>query len=617
MLTNMKIKLYISIALTIIVLNGCKTEAPTTDQKHQVAFIADAHILDIYGGLSDNAYKGVLNPTNNKHVIARTMGSQLNSTRLFNENYFAFLAALDDIVKRGVKHVVLPGDFTDDGQPLNVRGVNRILQQYGKKYNLRFYATVGNHDPVRPFAMPGGKKDFLGADGQAMTIASNKELIRKYNADTITAVVSKDLQFLGYEGIAEELKIAGFYPQESDVYWETPFSAYDYLDYNYKQALPFADIEKRQYAVGNKKIMLPDVSYLVEPVEGLWILSIDANAYVPKEEATQDPDNPANYGGAGIGYNEVIHHKRHLVSWIKSVTQRAKEMNKQLVVFSHYPMIDFNDDSTDEITTLMGEGKMQTYRIPHAIVSQTFAEAGIKVHFAGHMHINDTAERQYSKKNRLINIQVPSLAAYIPAYKLITLDGSNMEVETIVVDSIPRFKELFPLYQREHDYLTAKHTEGIWNEKILSSESYLDFTRWHLTELVRRRFLKKDWPAELREFLMNASGKELMEKCKVQLSEADLKACEEWTGKDMIVDFYRLRNADKLAIDDIGVERVQQYQSIVEAILNGQLINDSNNKAVEKQLVSFAKILKSALNGAPANHFTINLKDNTITSLQN
>lgn len=49
----------------------------------------------------------------------RSMEAQVQSTRLFNENYYAFLAALDDVAHRDIRWVVLPGDLTDDGQFFN------------------------------------------------------------------------------------------------------------------------------------------------------------------------------------------------------------------------------------------------------------------------------------------------------------------------------------------------------------------------------------------------------------------------------------------------------------------------------------------------------------------
>ncbi|WP_232226317.1 hypothetical protein [Flavobacterium sp. ACAM 123] len=38
----------------------------------------------------------------------------------------------------------------------------------------------------------------------------------------------------------------------------------------------------------------------------------------------------------------------------------------------------------------------------------------------------------------------------------------------------------------------------------------------------------------------------------------------QWNGFDLIVDFYRIRSADQLAIRDIGMDRIKQYTMISE-----------------------------------------------------
>lgn len=86
--------------------------------QEKIAFLSDVHFLDLFGQFSDTNFMGFPNPKDGKNVITRTMDSQLRSTRLFNENYFAFLVALEDMVKRDIKIVALPGDFADDGQAL-------------------------------------------------------------------------------------------------------------------------------------------------------------------------------------------------------------------------------------------------------------------------------------------------------------------------------------------------------------------------------------------------------------------------------------------------------------------------------------------------------------------
>ena len=147
--------------------SSCKEKEVEAKGNVRIAFMSDVHLQDIYGTFSDTDYKGIKNPVTGKYNTIRTMKAQLHSTRLFNENYFAFLAALDDAVQRGIKIVALPGDFTDDGQPLNVRALRRILDTYSKKHNMTFLITTGNHDPVRPVEQDAGKKDFLGEGGRA------------------------------------------------------------------------------------------------------------------------------------------------------------------------------------------------------------------------------------------------------------------------------------------------------------------------------------------------------------------------------------------------------------------------------------------------------------------
>ncbi|MFP3632677.1 metallophosphoesterase, partial [Burkholderia sp. SIMBA_045] len=80
-------------------------------------------------------------------------------------------------------------------------------------------------------------------------------------------------------------------------YWETPFSGYSYEDYDLAKAKASAELTARQYEIcsngsgGEFKAdnavncgEITDASYLVEPVEGLWLLAIDANVYIPKTQ---------------------------------------------------------------------------------------------------------------------------------------------------------------------------------------------------------------------------------------------------------------------------------------------------------------------------------------------
>ncbi|WP_242085252.1 metallophosphoesterase family protein [Aestuariivivens sediminis] len=610
----------------------------------QIAVIADVHLQDVYGELSDHNYRGVKNDKNGKYALIRTMGSQLRSTRIFNENYFAFLASLDDVVNRNIKHVLLPGDFSDDGQPLHLRGLKEILDRYSKLHNISFYLITGNHDVVQPFSHDDGKVDFLGIGGKAQPILSSSTLQTSSSNETYPPIVSKDIQNLGYLEVTKLFGNYGFFPQESNLYWESPFSNYNYDNYDFQVAQQMAALENRSRLIPGNDIPLPDISYLVEPISGLWLLALDANTYLKRDLNELNSE----YRNTGEGHNNLLNRKKYLIDWVEKVVKEAQLRDKTLIAFSHYPMIDFNNDASSNIDNLLIGSKMQLNRVPNEDVAQLFAQAGLRIHFGGHMHLNDTGIRTSKEGHTLINIQTPSLAAYKPAYKLLTLKENNLaEIETIVIDSVPGYDTFFELYRQEHDYLKSIGTINIWNDTILSSKSYHELMGWHLKELVRLRFLKSEWPSHFTELLLSLSGKELLmlsqlesglpfdENSKNMLFEnisfsnrwpqietmlnqhkLTLDQFEDWSGEDLIFDIYRLRSADQLAFNDIGTSRLKQYECLTHAFLNSSAMTSVDN-TLSKKMMELMILLDKFMHGAPSIHFEINLNTGEIQSLNN
>ncbi|MCA1918507.1 MAG: metallophosphoesterase [Flavobacterium piscis] len=611
----------------------------------QVAFLSDVHLQDLFGTFSDNDFKSILNTKTGKYTLMRTMASQLHSTRIFNENYFAFIAALEDIAKRKIKYVALPGDYTDDGQPIHVKGLEKILDAYRKKYNIEFFITTGNHDPVGPFAQESGKEDFLGKDGKSQPIYSKEGLYKPNLTIEQPVVVTADIAKMGYLGITNDLKNFGFYPNKKYKFWATPFSTYTSKDYSFEKASKAALLSSRVYNV-SPGFEVPDVSYVVEPVDGLWLMAIDGNVYIPKKN-DGDPKDPKNYSEASTGYNNVLSNKKHLIKWVEEISAQAKQQGKTLIAFSHFPMIDFNDDASAEIKELLGPNKWQLNRVPVEEVAQVFADAGLKIHFGGHMHINDTGVRTTAKGNTLVNIQTPSLAAYIPAYKLLTIKKDNLvDIQTITIDEVLRYDELFDLYKMEYQFLASQNTKDIWNIDILKTKNYHDFTDFHLKELVRLRFLKDDWPESFKNFILNISAKDLLvlanmqsakdfdvilknkENFKKEWSEAESKTDKllsennlkrqdfNWTGYDLLVDFYRFRSADELALVDVGTERAKQYKVVSQLFFENHKEDASKEKPLQNQMRLFLIIFNKFMHEVPADHFTVDLKTGEIKSLK-
>jgi 3',5'-cyclic AMP phosphodiesterase CpdA len=505
------------------------TQPADTVNQTAVAFMSDVHFENIYGDLKSTQFAGI--PTKDgKNATIRTMYAQLTSTRLFNENYFAFRAALDDAYSKGLRLVALPGDISDDAQPINIDGLTDILHEYQAK-GMRFFIAPGNHDPNEPFDDDeAGKNDFLTKDGKEQKIYAVNNAACK--AKDPTVVCTNQLMEQGYDKLLTKLAEFGYAPNKNDVYWETPFTTYADGKYSYDAAAAAADLSKRKFEIcsegegGNYKVAgktysrcanIIDASYLVEPVKGVWLLALDANVHVPNTNF--DPANPTAFKGfdnAGdAGWNKVQTHKIHQMEWIKSVAARAKAQGKQLMAFSHYPTMDFYANQTDAMKAVFKSGAFQVTRMPVAATTAALAATGLPLHIGGHMHFNGSNDYKDSAGNYLVNVQSPSLAVFGAAYKIVSYQSKDViDVQTVGLNSVARHNELFPFYQVEYDYLQGSSAAGDiakrWNRGILDSKSYGEFTRTYFGELSRLRFMSDYWPCEMKEAAMALDARQML-----------------------------------------------------------------------------------------------------------
>ena len=662
----------------------------------QIAFIADAHFHDVYGNFADGSFKGLPNSVSGQNATIRSMYAQLTSTRLFNENYFALIEALDDIVERGIKLVALAGDFSDDGQPVHLRGLQRVLDEYTEKHGIQFFAACGNHDPVRPFAAAGGKSDYLGEGGKEQPVftANHGNSQGHGHPHRLPTIVTSEVAHQGYEAVTASLANHGFCPKPEYLYFATPFSSYSLDNYRYDLACEEALYGRRFHEICHEGtggryrkthytngISIPDTSYLVEPVEGLWLLSIDSNVYVPKAELenTEDLTDFCNFDGSGnAGFTKVLTHKEYLIDWIRDLTREAEQHGKTLVAFSHYPTVEFFNDASDDIEDIFGPGGFDLQRVPEEQVARVLADAGLRLHFGGHMHFNDTGLRHFDDDGFILNIQVPSLAAYVPAYKVLTVgDSEQMEVETIALQDVKRFDELFEHYREEHAYLKEHDPERLWDENILNVKSYYEFTNQHISELTRLRFLPDHWPCDLREMLYSMNGRDMLVLSQLDtditletLKQADagsagsdvcefmasnggtaeipaellpawnkaesraaamaqaagfsLDAMTEWNGFDLATDFYRLRSAGEMAMGDIRCGHIPQYALLAKSLAEHSEPIHLGEKSTEAPVVgdlfktrfsTLFNIMGKFASGKPSRHFTVNMKTGDLTRL--
>lgn len=544
----------------------------------EIAIIADPHFHDTSfrspGAREDFA-------------SVRTLADTVASTRVFNESGPALRAALDDVAARHIRLVVIVGDLLDDGQAFNRTAALALLQDYTTRYGMRFFATPGNHDL---FALAGrhmGKR-FLNADGTHILVTSDRDAPRGRSAGRIvTEVAFCD----GYVAALPDMAQLGYFRRDADLLWESPFDTSDAL-------------EDRTYEVrsddGLTQARMVDASYLVEPVEGLWILSLDANVYKPRsggEEGFIDRSE--------AGWNAVLTDKPFLLSWAGDVARRAAALGKRLLVFSHYPVIGPLNTTLDDEVRLFGRTTFAR-RMPRPAVAEAFAEAGIGVHFSGHWHVNETALLRRGG-DFLVNVAVPSLTAFPAAYKIATFEEESLSIETIPLRDVPGFDAAFQAYGVE------ARRRGADFGGILRTLSYPDFLSRHLAQLVRHRYLPREWPEDFADAVLRLTVGDLF----------GLAGADAGTGThsralsddvlslpfiDMVADWYRLRKGRHLALDEIPDNRLAAYRALMSRYAAGSW----EPTTIQFRLAGFLRMLGQYLASPPSRDFTVDLETGEI-----
>lgn len=566
----------------------------------EIAVISDAHVHD---PLADFGWPGALATGG---LSVRPLSEAARSTRVFNETKGAFLAALDEVVSRGIRHVVLLGDYTDDGQVATTGCFAALLDRYRQAHGLHFYALPGNHDVFADHGRHRTKR-FLRADGASEVVTSDPQRDGAGLPLTVSPAMFCPGQPDGLRAMAEH----GYFGAPGAVYWETPFGT-------------DADPEARSYEVRSRSgatlRRLMDASYLVEPEEGLWLVMIDANVFVPIDGSEAFEDSTS------AGWNALLKHKAFLLSWIADLTARANASGKRLVVFSHYPVLDPLDGTREEEMALIGPTET-TGRIPQAEVGAALMAAGVQLHLSGHLHVNDTACLRADGRS-LVNVAVPSLGGFPAAIKILSFEDNTIAVETVGFDDLPLDPAIMALYEAE------RRRSGFEAAALTSARTHGAFLSAHLGHIAWRRHLKREWPAALAALLRAASlgdlfrlacspadipldsavaalpGLRLERGLTVSLTREEEHLLAEIDGIVLLGDWYRLRMGSGLGVRHVGPARMALYRRLAQAL------RDANRQpgSAQAALRQMFDLLERFSDGLPSENFVLDLETGEISA---
>jgi len=144
------------------------------------------------------------------------------------------------------------------------------------------------------------------------------------------------------------------------------------------------------------------LSYIAQPINGLWLLSIDACHY------------QSNFS---LGYAET---KGSLPwstrQWIKEKLKEASKNNIKVIAFMHHNLLEH---------FTMQKTVFSAYVIEkYDSISAEWAYHGLKVVFTGHSHAQDAVEKSFGK-DKITDIQTGSLVTFPCPYRIAVLNSNQ------------------------------------------------------------------------------------------------------------------------------------------------------------------------------------------------
>jgi hypothetical protein len=174
------------------------------------------------------------------------------------------------------------------------------------------------------------------------------------------------------------------------------------------------------------------LSYVVQPVPGLWILAIDSCSY----ESNQAKGKPVTSSG--------LNAKR--LAWIYDQLKQAQDQNIMVIGMMHHGLIPhFSMEKTLFSAYVIDDWEN---------TASKFADMGMKVIFTGHFHAQDIATQQTKNNESIYDIETGSLVTYPCPYRLITLTDSKIDIQTETIRAIDYNTQGKPFPQYAADFLT-------------------------------------------------------------------------------------------------------------------------------------------------------------------
>lgn len=151
------------------------------------------------------------------------------------------------------------------------------------------------------------------------------------------------------------------------------------------------------------------LSYVAEPVEGLWIFALDSNRWRENKKGRHSVTG-------GRYYPETLR-------WIEEMLMRAKMEGKAVMVMQHHALLEHFPDQKKYFSQFIIQDSEKLRRL--------FMAYGVEVVYTGHYHAQDIAMYEDHQGRRIYDIETGSFVTYPLPYRRIEITSQNtLRVET-------------------------------------------------------------------------------------------------------------------------------------------------------------------------------------------
>jgi 3',5'-cyclic AMP phosphodiesterase CpdA len=177
------------------------------------------------------------------------------------------------------------------------------------------------------------------------------------------------------------------------------------------------------------------LSYIAEPVPGLWLFAIDSCIY-GNNIANGTPTTGGQIGSATL-------------AWIQTYLAQAKTLGKVVIGMEHHPIM----EHFQGMATVFKDYVLTDY----ATVGKALAGAGLKLIFTGHFHANDVAQTTYSDGSVLTDCSTGSTVTPPCPYRYVTVNlaAKTFKITTTTVADIPDYPTAAQWQSYENTFIST------------------------------------------------------------------------------------------------------------------------------------------------------------------